>query len=160
MASSWHYEKKPFQSWQLSNNNAEVRRLKGRIEELTRHKEAAYVGWEFEGGTVEINREANRLQIYFEGKPDATVRDELKSNGFRWSPKAEAWQRRLNDTTIRVTDRIKCIQPLSGEKPSALQLAARREKEKPSIRAQLQASKAEQGQKPPAREKSKGLEVE
>lgn len=55
---------------------------------------------------------------------------------------------------------IKCIQPLSGEKPSALQLAARREKEKPSIRAQLQASKAEQGQKPPAREKSKGLEVE
>ena len=144
MASSWHYEKKPFQSWQLSNNNAEIRRLKGRIEELTRHKEAAYVGWEFEGGTVEINREANRLQIYFEGKPDATVRDELKSNGFRWSPKAEAWQRQLNDTTIRVTDRIKCIQPLSGEKPSALQLAARREKEKPSIRAQLQASKAEQ----------------
>ena len=88
---------------------------------MTRHKEAAYVGWEFEGGTVEINREANRLQIYFEGKPDATVRDELKSNGFRWSPKAEAWQRQLNDTTIRVTDRIKCIQPLSGEKPSALQ---------------------------------------
>ena len=68
MASSWHYEKKPFQSWQLSNNNAEIRRLKGRIEELTRHKEAAYVGWEFEGGTVEINREANRLQIYFEGE--------------------------------------------------------------------------------------------
>ena len=160
MASSWHCEKKPFQSWQLSNNNAEIHRLKGRIEELTRHKEAAYVGWEFEGGTVEINREANRLQIYFEGKPDATVRDELKSNGFRWSPKAEAWQRQLNDTTIRITDRIKCIQPLSGEKPSALQLAARREKEKPSIRAQLQASKAEQGQKPPAREKSKGLEVE
>lgn len=160
MASGWHYEKKPFQSWQLSNNNAEIRRLKGRIEDLTRHKEAAYVGWEFDGGTVEINREANRLQIFFEGKPDATVRDELKSNGFRWSPKAEAWQRQLNDTTIRVADRIKCIQPLSGEKPSALQIAARREKEKPSIRAQLQASKAEQGQKPPAREKSKGLEVE
>ena len=160
MASSWHYEKKPFQSWQLSNNNAEIRRLKGRIEELTRHKEAAYMGWEFDGGTVEINREANRLQIFFEGKPDAAVRDELKSNGFRWSPKAEAWQRQLNDTTIRATDRIKCIQPLSGEKPSALQLAARREKEKPSIRAQLQASKAEQAKQPPAREKSKGLEVE
>ena len=160
MASGWHYEKKPFQSWQLSNNNAEIRRLKGRIEELTRHKEAAYVGWEFDGGTVEINREANRLQIFFEGKPDAAVRDELKSNGFRWSPKAEAWQRQLNDTTIRVADRIKCIQPLSGEKPSALQLAARREKEKPSIRAQLQASKAEPAKKPPAREKSKGLEVE
>ena len=160
MASGWHYEKKPFQSWQLSNNNAEIRRLKGRIEELTRHKEAAYVGWEFDGGTVEINREANRLQIFFEGKPDAAVRDELKINGFRWSPKAEAWQRQLNDTTIRVADRIKCIQPLSGEKPSALQIAARSEKEKPSIRAQLNAAKTEQAKQPPAREKSKGLEVE
>ncbi|HFM5645175.1 TPA: YodL domain-containing protein [Enterococcus faecium] len=160
MASGWHYEKKPFQSWQLSNNNAEIRRLKGRIEELNRQKEAAYVGWEFDGGTVEINRVANRLQIFFEGKPDAAVRDELKSNGFRWSPKAGAWQRQLNDTTIRVADRIKCIQPLSGEKPSALQLAARREKEKPSIRAQLNAAKTEQAKQPPAREKSKGLEVE
>ena len=160
MASGWHYEKKPFQPWQLSNNNAEIRRLKGRIEELTRQKEAAYVGWEFDGGTVEINRVANRLQIFFEGKPDAAVRDELKSNGFRWSPKAGAWQRQLNDTTIRVADRIKCIQPLSGEKPSALQLAARREKEKPSIRAQLNAAKTEQAKQPPAREKSKGLEVE
>ena len=159
MASGWHYEKKPFQSWQLSNNSAEIRRVKGRIEDLTRHKEAAYVGWEFDGGTVEINREANRLQIFFEGKPDATVREELKSNGFRWSPKAEAWQRQLNDTTIRVADRIKCIQPLSGEKPSALQIAARREKQKPSIRAQLQTARAEQGQKPPAREKSQELEV-
>ena len=159
MSSGWHYEKKPFQSWQLSNNSAEIRRVKGRIEDLTRHKEAAYVGWEFEGGTVEINREANRLQIYFEGKSDASVREELKSNGFRWSPKAEAWQRQLNDTTIRVADRIKCIQPLSGEKPSALQVAARREKQKPSIRAQLQTARAEQGQKPPAREKSQELEV-
>ena len=159
MASGWHYEKKPFQSWQLSNNSAEIRRVKGRIEDLTRHKEAAYVGWEFEGGTVEINRDDNRLQIFFEGKPDASVREELKSNGFRWSPKAGAWQRQLNDTTIRVADRIKCIQPLSGEKPSALQIAARREKQKPSIRAQLQTAKAEQGQKPPAREKSKELEV-
>ena len=159
MSSGWHYEKKPFQSWQLSNNSAEIRRVKGRIEDLTRHKEAAYVGWEFEGGTVEINREANRLQIFFEGKSDASVREELKSNGFRWSPKAEAWQRQLNDTTIRVADRIKCIQPLSGEKPSALQVAARREKQKPSIRAQLQTARAEQGQKPPAREKSQELEV-
>ena len=72
---------------------------------------------------------------------------------------AEAWQRQLNDTTIRVADRIKCIQPLSGEKPSALQIAARREKQKPSIRAQLQTARAEQGQKPPAREKSQELEV-
>ena len=44
---------------------------------------------------MEANTEANRLQIFFDEKPDAATREELKSNGFRWSPKAEAWQRQL-----------------------------------------------------------------
>ena len=57
MASGWHYEKKPFQSWELSNNNAEIRRVRQRIESLTRASEVAYVGWEFDGGHVEMNRE-------------------------------------------------------------------------------------------------------
>lgn len=56
MASGWHYEKKPFQSWELSNNNAEIRRVRQRIESLTRANEVAYVGWEFDGGHVEANR--------------------------------------------------------------------------------------------------------
>ena len=46
-----------------------------------------------------------------------------------------------------------------AKKPKAKQ-SRKTQQKKPSIRAQLQASKAEQGQKPPAREKSKGLEVE
>jgi hypothetical protein len=43
------------------------------------------------------NFEENRLQIIFEGKPDAAIRDELKSNGFRWAPSQGAWQRQLNN---------------------------------------------------------------
>ena len=66
------------------------------------------------------NAEANRLQILFEEKPDAATREELKSNGFRWSPKAEAWQRQLTDNAYRSADYIKSILPLSGEKPSEL----------------------------------------
>ena len=46
-----------------------------------------------------------------------------------------------------------------AKKPKAKQ-SRKTQQKKPSIRAQLQASKAEQGQKQPAREKSKGLEVE
>ena len=64
MASGWHYEKKPFQSWELSNNNAEIRRVRQRIESLTRANEVAYVGWEFDGGHVEANRDQGRLQVF------------------------------------------------------------------------------------------------
>ena len=120
MASQWHIEDKPYPTWALSNNSAEIRRVKERIKSLSQQREIGYIGWEFEGGKVEANAEANRLQILFEEKPDAATREELKSNGFRWSPKAEAWQRQLTDNAYRSADYIKSILPLSGEKPSEL----------------------------------------
>ena len=120
MASQWHIEDKPYPTWALSNNSAEIRRVKDRIKSLSQQREIGYIGWEFEGGKVEANAEANRLQILFEEKPDAATREELKSNGFRWSPKAEAWQRQLTDNAYRSADYIKAILPLSGEKPSEL----------------------------------------
>ena len=125
MAQSWHIQGRPYPSWQLSNNSAEIRRIKARIEQLTRQRETGYVGWEFGGGIVEANQEANRLQILFEAKPDKEIRTILKNNGFRWSPKAGAWQRQLNDNAIRAADYIKCIWPNTGEKPSELQCKAR-----------------------------------
>ena len=120
MASQWHIEDKPYPTWALSNNSAEIRRVKERIKSLSQQREIGYVGWKFEGGKVEANAEANRLQILFEEKPDAATREELKSNGFRWSPKAEAWQRQLTDNAYRSADYIKAILPLSGERPSEL----------------------------------------
>ena len=127
MASGWHYEKKPFQSWELSNNNAEIRRVRQRIESLTRANEVAYVGWEFDGGHVEANRDQGRLQVFFDGKPEADARQQLKENGFRWAPSVGAWQRLLNDNAYRASDRIACIQPLSGIKPTELQRNSSRE---------------------------------
>ena len=99
---------------------------------------------EIHGGKVEANREDNRLQIYFEEKPDEKTRETLKENGFRWSPKAGAWQRQLNDNAIYAADRIKCIQPLSGKSPTEIQKEARtaaKTEKKPSIRAQLAQDK-------------------
>ena len=144
MSSQWHIQDKPYPSWALSNNNAEIRRVKGRIAELTRKQETAYAGWEFDGGTVEANREDNRLQIFFEEKPDEKTRETLKENGFRWSPKAGAWQRQLNDNAIYVADRLSCIKPLSGKSPVEIQKEARtaaKTEKKPSIRAQLAQDK-------------------
>ena len=106
------------------------------IKSLSLQKEIGYVGWEFEGGKVEANTEANRLQIFFDEKPDAAAREELKSNGFRWSPKAEAWQRQLTDNAYYSANYIKAIQPLTGEKPTDLQ------------RAHIQRQKAASQEKP------------
>lgn len=136
MSSQWHIEDKPYPTWALSNNNAEIRRVKERIKSLSLQKEIGDVGWEFEGGKVEANTEANRLQIFFDEKPDAAAREELKSNGFRWSPKAEAWQRQLTDNAYYSANYIKAIQPLTGEKPTDLQ------------RAHIQRQKAASQEKP------------
>ena len=144
MSSQWHIEDKPYPSWALSNNNTEIRRIKGRIADLTKKQETAYAGWEFDGGTVEANKEDNRLQIYFEEKPDEKTRETLRENGFRWSPKAGAWQRQLNDNAIYAADRLPCIKPLSGKSPTEIQKEARtatKTEKKPSIRAQLAQDK-------------------
>ncbi|MBD5402226.1 DUF3560 domain-containing protein [bacterium] len=121
MSSNWHFGEAPFMTWQLTNNGAEIRRIKKRIEELERKSQTAYVGWEFDGGHVEPDKEDNRLRIYFDGKPDEETRSDLKHNGFKWSPKNAAWQRQLTANAFRAADRIACIQPLTGEKPSELQ---------------------------------------
>ena len=132
MASSWHLEDKPFATWALSNNSAEIRRVKDRIKSLSQQKEIGFVGWEFDGGKVEANTEANRLQIFFEDKPDEATREALKSNGFRWSPKAGAWQRQLTSNAYYAADYVKAIAPLTGEKPTEIQRA--------HIRAQKEAA--------------------
>ena len=164
MSSQWHIEDKPYPSWALSNNNAEIRRVKGRIAELTKKQETAYAGWEFDGGTVEANKEDNRLQIFFEEKPDEKTRETLKENGFRWSPKAGVWQRQLNDNAIYAADRLSCIRPISGKSPVEIQKEARtaaKTKKKPSIRAQLAQDKEVLKNAPKkAAEKTKKQDIE
>ena len=126
MSRSWRGEHaKPFEAWALSNNNAEIHRVKGRIEELMRRNNTAFAGWQFDGGRVEANGQDNRLQIFFDDKPDADTRAELKSNGFKWAPSAGAWQRQLNSNAYYACDYVKSIQPLTGEKPTELQRKAR-----------------------------------
>ena len=113
----------PFEAYALQNNNAEMNRLKKRITELTHREETPLTGWEFDGGKVEINKADNRLQVFFDEKPDEEKRTELKKGGFRWSPTAGAWQRQLNGNAFYAANDIKCIQPLTGERPTDLQRA-------------------------------------
>lgn len=58
------------------------------------------------GFKVERNNDINRLQLKFDGKPDANTRSILKSNGFRWSPREGAWQRQLNANSERSLKKV------------------------------------------------------
>ena len=129
-----------------------IRRVKARIEQLSKQAQQDFSGWEFDGGRVEMNREDNRLQVFFDGKPDADTRAELKSSGFRWAPSVGAWQRQLTDNAIRAADRLECIKPLSGEKPSQLQ-------KKPSI-LQTMREQDEKVQTEPEKKAPSGRDAE
>lgn len=100
-----------YPAYLLQNNNANIRRIRGRIEELKKRTENTPEGWEFDGGRVVVNTTENRLQIIFDGKPGADIRTELKGEGFRWAPSQGAWQRQLTDNAMRAARRLKCIAP-------------------------------------------------
>jgi len=118
---AYSWDKQPFPSYALTNNSAEIRRLKQRIEKLTVNQEVGFVGWTFDGGEVVANSEENRLQILFDEKPDEQKRSALKGTGFKWSPSQGAWQRQLNDNAIYAASRMEFLRPESGESPVKLQ---------------------------------------
>lgn len=100
MVKPWHLDKKPFAGYNLSNNSADIRRVKERIAELEAAKAQETKSEEVEGiDGLELveNTELMRVQLIFDGKPSEDVRNILKKWAFRWSPKESAWQRQLTD---------------------------------------------------------------
>ena len=99
----------PFPSYCLSNNNAKIRAAKQRIKELEEAKASAQgedIETEIEGLKIVENTEAMRIQLIFDDKPSAEVRDVLKRYGFRWSPKFAAWQRHLNSNGKYAVEKV------------------------------------------------------
>lgn len=90
-ARGW-YNGIPFPPYSLSNNNAEINRIKGRIKALQMVDQMEHVEIDFDGGQIVTNEDVNRVQILFDEKPNDATRSKLKSYGFRWSPKEGAWQ--------------------------------------------------------------------
>lgn len=93
------FYKVPHAPYELTNNLANIKRMKERVKVLEREKTAEASKWDTAGLDMEIveNKEIMRLQVIFNGKPSATVRGVLKSAAFHWSPSQGAWQRQLTD---------------------------------------------------------------
>ncbi len=115
------WDKRPFGSYALANNNQNINAVKKRIAQLTAVKELGYQGWEFDGGKVVANADMNRLQIFFDAIPDEEVRKELKGWGFKWARSVGAWQRQLTDNAIYAARRIQAIRPSDGSDPIKIQ---------------------------------------
>jgi len=94
-----------FADYLLTNNLANIKRQKARLAELEAKEkakqESATVETERPDGVrVVQNREADRLQIFFPGKPDARTISTLKAKAFKWSPSNGCWQRQLTFNAI------------------------------------------------------------
>lgn len=99
----------PFAPFKLQNNNAKIRTAKARLKQLEEAKNAAQDAkpeTEYKFFTVKENAEIMRLQLFFDGKPDAEIREVVKRNGFKWAPSNKCWQRLLNDNARRALERV------------------------------------------------------
>jgi hypothetical protein len=106
----YSWEKQPFSSYHLTNNNATIKRLESKLSEVSR----GFEGWEFNGGRAEANAELNRLQLFFDERPNESQRANLKANGFNWAPSQDAWQRQLTDNAIYAAGRLDFLKPTDG----------------------------------------------
>lgn len=92
-----------FPAYAITNNGANIRRIEKRIEELIAKEStparAPISGSTSDGMTFTIreNKDANRTQIEFGGKPSEAIRAKLKSAGFHWSPTEGVWQRQISN---------------------------------------------------------------
>ncbi len=99
----------PFPAYELASIRGKIERIEQRLAELDRREQQAaepQTGTAFDGGQIVRNIDLNRLQILFDDIPSADTRAALKQNGFRWSPKNQAWQRQLTDNAERAARQI------------------------------------------------------
>ena len=81
-----------FPSYSITNNGANIRRVKGQLEKAKQMKVTEDKEYKIGNVRVVENYQENRLQLFFPGKPDENVRTQLKHNGFRWSRFNGCWQ--------------------------------------------------------------------
>lgn len=93
----------------LTNNNANMKRVEGRIKELeAKAKRAEGENKEviFNGGKLIFAFDIDRLQIQYESKPERETINLLKHSGFHWSPACHVWQRQISREAIWKSNQI------------------------------------------------------
>ena len=97
-----------FPTFKLTNNNANISRLRERVNMLSDKLESSQKGNETYtfsdvggGGTIEINYDIDRVQLLFSnGRVDNEVYKLLRKNGYVYSPTNKAFQRKITPQAI------------------------------------------------------------
>ena len=84
-----------FPTYQLQNNLAKIKDTQAAIERHKAMAEAEDKEIKFNGGRVVVCNSDERIRFYFDEIPSVEVRNLMKRNAFKWSPKNGAWQRQL-----------------------------------------------------------------
>ncbi len=87
-------------SFTLTNNNARIKATEKKVKMMQTRIERKNT-WEdivFQGGRVTI--EDDRLKIFHDEKPNRDIIQELKKNGYRWSPNWACWCRKHTGNAI------------------------------------------------------------
>lgn len=87
-------------SYLLTNNNANIRNTKLRIEHLSNIAAMETTEDVINGVTMKVSVEDNRVQLFFPSIPDESTRTELKRSGFRWAPSVGAWMRQISTSSV------------------------------------------------------------
>lgn len=91
-----------FADFELTNNNANIRRMKLRLAAISQNRATPATEQEGTNARLEDSPRENRVRLFFPGKPDETTRSRLKSRGFRWTPSLGCWQAYRNATTLHM----------------------------------------------------------
>jgi len=95
-----------FPHFKLTNNNAKIKQAEQRIRILQLTAARPVVDKTINGVRIFENHDVNRLQLFFDGKPDENIRKQLKSCGFRWAPSEGAWQKNIGNRALHDATRI------------------------------------------------------
>jgi hypothetical protein len=89
-----------FKEYQLTNNSANIRRIRERIAELERAATRRDTEEVTDAFIYREDTAENRLMFFFDGKPGEEIRALLKGRGFKWSPTRNAWVRQWTDNAL------------------------------------------------------------
>lgn len=95
-----------YADYQLTNNGANIRRMKQRLESISRAQATPDTVQERENARIEDCPSENRVRLFFPGKPNEEIRTKLKGNGFRWTPSLGCWQGYRNYRTMQLAKEI------------------------------------------------------
>ncbi len=131
---AYSWEKQPYPSWKLTNLGANIRTVKKRIEQLVKSSGDETTTKMVNGVEVIDNVELNRLQLFFDGKPELKIRTSLKANGFKWAPSLECWQHHRSTQANYAADNVlknlgeeRLVKPsVQAEKPDHVSMAIKK----------------------------------